>query len=633
MKAFSQLVTEVLNPEQKSKVDTWDTPHHSFSDHMFENPTDQRAYFELENPNENTETRTRISEHLKKHDIDIDDYVGGKGRDRFGRPVNIGKALKNTGAPLDMISSFENDGARQQKGKDLILAISRHPHDVAGMTSGGQSWENESCMNFSSGLERHYLKKDVQHGTHIAYLINRDDKEIQKPLARIALKPFENADDESERILRPEHRVYGNAPDSFTHTVNRVLSRHFPGDGYIYTKHPHLYDDDKNSMFVTDVKEGLNSPDWEIRKGAITNPTATSKDVEKALRDQDYNVKSQALKHSQVTEKQVTDIIQGKYGPDGSGQSDYDERTFYHIAIQHHKMPVEVLGNILTGKIKGVSTQHMMSAAANPKLTKEHLDYALDHPEEDVQAKAAANPSLSKEQLSKALGKDKALSVRYAALRNRKITPKHLTELLDSTTPRDKVLQHAAYHHARRTNEHIMRGLSSSDPSIREAVLERGHGINPDHIEIGLADKEYNVRAAAASNKGASHEQIERAFSDVSIAAMQNPNATHDQISRGLEHKNIGVRLAAAKHLNATPEHIDRALEISNEPGNIAVGEAAIHNQNADIHNIHAALGHHSNIIRSAAIRHPNATAEHARRAVNDAHMGVRNQARWMLGR
>jgi hypothetical protein len=618
MKVFSQLINEVLNPEQKKKVDSWDAPHHSFSDHMFEKPTDTRAYFELESPEEDTATRTQVSEHLKKNSIDIDDYVGGTGKDRYGRKVKLGKALRSTNAPLNLINSFENDGARQQKGKDLMLAISRHPHDVAGMTSEGQSWENESCMNFSSGSERQYLKQDVRHGTHVAYLIHRDDKNIERPLARVALKPFHDADDESnETILRPEDRVYGNARDSFTHTINRVLSTHFPGTGYLYNKNEHLYDDDKNSLFVSDIDRGLKSPDPEIRRAAIANKAATPKHIAKALMDTDYAVKTQAAEHPAIEERQLLDIINNKYGNDNIG---WDNSSLHQTAIKHSKMPQEMLGRIL--KNAGWTRDHRKAAASNPNMSEEHLKIALNDPISDVQEAAARNPSLKGAGLSAALSSDKPVSVRYAALHNKNITHNHITELLDSDTGSGRLLKQVAYHHPLRTNQHIMRGLSDSDEDNRASVFDKAHGLTPDHIEIGLNDKSSEVRNRAAANKAASYEQIERAIADPRTirGAMDNPNLTHDQISKGLASKDWSVQLAAIRHHNVTPEHIDDVLSMPSEKFNASseLTQEAIQHPNADSANIHKALMHDDYHVRVLALRHSNATRDHARRLVND---------------
>lgn len=626
MKVFSQLINEVLNPEQKKKVDTWEAPHHYFSDHMFDKPTDTRAYFELESPEEDTATRTQVSEHLKKNSIDIDDYVSGTGKDRYGRKVKLGKALRSTNAPLNLIHSFENDGARQQKGKDLMLAISRHPHDVAGMTSEGQSWENESCMNFSSGSERQYLKQDVRHGTHVAYLIHRDDKNIERPLARVALKPFHDADDgSSETILRPEDRVYGNARDSFTHTINRVLSTHFPGTGYLYNKDEHLYDDDKNSLFVSDIDLGLKSPAPEIRRAAISNKAATPKHIAKALMDNDYVVKTQAAKHPAIEERQLLDIINGKYGNDyrGGGQT----QSFYEEAIKHSKMPQEMLGRILTKA--GWSNEHKEAAASNPNMSEKDLSRALIYPVDKVQEAAARNPSLKGAALSAALSSDKSVSVRYAALHNKNITPNHITELLDSDTGSGRLLKQVAYHHPSRTNQHIMRGLSDSDEGNRASVFDKAHGLTPDHIEIGLNDKSSEVRNHAAANKAATYEQIERAIADPRTirGAMENPNLTHDQISKGLASKDRSVQLAAIRHHNVTPEHIDDALSMPSSE----IAQEAIQNPNADSANIHKALTHDDYHVRAFALRHSNATRDHARRLVNDQNPVVRREARFLM--
>lgn len=234
---------EALTPEQREEVDNWDQPHHKFSDHAFPSPSHSRVSVDLGSVGKG-EHEDEISGHLSKHGYTMHDYREGLAKDKFGRLVKIGKALGKTGGD-HLLTKFTGDPVRQQKSghSDLHVVISRHPYDVAGMTSKGHSWEHQSCMNFEDGQNRRYLPSDVEAGTHVAYLTHKDDHEIERPVARIALKPFTSRPGGS-KILRPERRVYGNAPSSFESTIDGWANKHFPADPEkIYKKHSSVYDD------------------------------------------------------------------------------------------------------------------------------------------------------------------------------------------------------------------------------------------------------------------------------------------------------------------------------------------------------------------------------------------------------
>lgn len=253
---FSQFLQEILTTDQKKKVNRWKKGDNSFSDHLFNKPDDKNLTIPLEHP-ENEGHSGEIAKHLEPHGIKIKNYKAGIGEDKHGREVKLGKALVKTKAPDELKNKFDNDNARTEKGnkisEDYRVTISRHPHHVAGMTSSGHSWENDSCMNFETGCNKDYLKQDVKHGTHIAYLHHKDDKDIEHPLARIALKKFTD-DETGHSVLRPEGKTYGNYSDAFHHTVHKFVNDRMPiHDSGVYKKHHEVYDDDgKNKVFGKD---------------------------------------------------------------------------------------------------------------------------------------------------------------------------------------------------------------------------------------------------------------------------------------------------------------------------------------------------------------------------------------------
>ena len=67
------------------------------------------------------------------------------------------------------------------------IIISRHPYDIAGMSTG-RGWR--SCMHLEDGQFNEYVPQTIAAGGLIAYLCNEDDKNIKNPKGRVLIKPF-----------------------------------------------------------------------------------------------------------------------------------------------------------------------------------------------------------------------------------------------------------------------------------------------------------------------------------------------------------------------------------------------------------------------------------------------------------
>lgn len=144
----------------------------------------------------------------------IDDYINGIAVDSSGkRRIKIGKLLST-----DLQQKFANDKQRQG-ARNLavggLCVISRHPYDVAGMSTG-RGWT--SCMNLIGGSNKHFVPAEVKEGSLIAYLVGKDDKNIQKPSARILMRVYESED--GKRGLFPSS-IYGQASFEFSATVSK----------------------------------------------------------------------------------------------------------------------------------------------------------------------------------------------------------------------------------------------------------------------------------------------------------------------------------------------------------------------------------------------------------------------------
>ena len=133
---------------------------------------------------------------------------------------NLERALAETNKYFnDIINEFINSPIRIKKGEEqFFVVISQNPHDVAQMSTD-RSWT--SCMELGSGSQHKNIFCEVREGGLVAYLINKNDLDIENPLARIHIRRFSNKDGQSVAI--PEDSVYGNEVAGFSQIVKKWL--------------------------------------------------------------------------------------------------------------------------------------------------------------------------------------------------------------------------------------------------------------------------------------------------------------------------------------------------------------------------------------------------------------------------
>jgi HEAT repeat protein len=376
-----ELQREELTLPQKKKVDTWPKApeNHAFSNDFFggnypESHT-KVVPFEKKVPNS-------ISNHLKQKGFDPSKIDQSKGtiKDKYNRDTRIGKVISDP----NLKQTWAN---HQTSGKDdLNIHFSRHPHDVAGMTSCGQPWEEQSCMNFETGSNKRFLPKEVEHGTMLATLKDKEGKEK----ARIAIKPHTNS--KGQTIPVPEKRVYGDAGPEFMNQVEQHLQKHFydKADGGVYKKHPSVYNDSSNVNFynIANIDKALGDEDPNVRGAAIHHPNATPEHISRALGDEDRYVRWYAISHPSATPEHISRAL---------GDKDASVRW---TAISH------------------------------PSATPEHISRALGDKDASVRGAAISHPSATPEHISRALG-DKDALVRRTAIRHPSATPEHISRALE----------------------------------------------------------------------------------------------------------------------------------------------------------------------------------------------------------
>jgi hypothetical protein len=313
---------EALSPSQfREYVKVWqDNPNlkerykSMFEDYKKKYSGDKNAYriyLPLSTGVKKSEFEDDISKFLFSNGWTLVDYIDGKAR--FGQSKNtkrIGQVFSQIERNSDeakkdeikrLLKGFVEDPIRKQgKGSDLLVCISRHPYDVAGADTN-RGWEN--CMTIGTGANYKYLIHDVKEGSLVAYLINSDDKNINKPIANCAIKPYINSKDKTDVILLRDSKTYPQPYPDFENTVSSWLDEVNGKKEGIYCFNPKLYKDIFGSSYIN-IKE-LN-PHYIKKicsiydiKGIKINPDL-SINVKGDVDLSDKNLQSIPLKFSRV---------------------------------------------------------------------------------------------------------------------------------------------------------------------------------------------------------------------------------------------------------------------------------------------------------------------------------------------
>ncbi len=359
---FTQFVSEELSPEQKQESESWGALHqdpdsglegyHHAREHISHHviPVGQhRMTVPLEDPHDGAvEPPRHIKSHLGMHGYKITDYRAGKVEDKHGREMKLGKALAAAKAPKHYIDDFNSDASRTS-GRlhgNLQVVISRHPHDVAGMSTD-RNWT--SCMDLNHGSNAHYVKHDVAHGTHVAYLTQKGDHDAKNPIARISMKPYDGTTPEGKdhRILVPEPTHYGNAggSGSFEHTVAKWAKTTTPAvDHTIYHRNDSLYSDGLAThvanwdSYKKAPAEQLHSLNLEHKKTIIERLGNHEPTMKKLMHDPDQTTRAVVARRSGGSP--VADMIHAHLANDESPRV----RTNVALAATDHKIKHKLFG-------------------------------------------------------------------------------------------------------------------------------------------------------------------------------------------------------------------------------------------------------------------------------------------------
>ena len=178
---------------------------------------EERTYFPLKSiKTSNIKIPEEIKETLDNAGFYITDYRTGiamkkakPGEQKDLRQIKIGKILGRLNKS-ELLKQFNERLGTSKKNIQNInfeICVTHNPYDIAGMSTD-RNWT--SCMNLNDGDYKDTPLKQVQYGGMVAYLISSEDKNIEKPFARIAIKRFISAKDKIKFIFLAENETYGD---------------------------------------------------------------------------------------------------------------------------------------------------------------------------------------------------------------------------------------------------------------------------------------------------------------------------------------------------------------------------------------------------------------------------------------
>lgn len=539
---------------------------------------------------EKSEIHKQLENHLGR-DISHEDYSKGTVKDKYNRDVKIGRMIKDN----NLRNQYDKDPARLIGKAPSLKTTTVRGVEVAGQTNptpnaehpNGHSWKGISCKNVTDGINRHFLEREIQHGTVVHYVHDKDGQEIY----RATLQPHHNDRGDVAYSLDAEYGVKHPKFTQDAHRVAKELSGEYkPG---VFRKHPGVYDDSgKREMFHPDISDGhitdmLTHGSYQDKHQIIQHPAFTSDHVSKVLKyESDPALRGHAmLRRDLVTPDHVTTALND---PDHTVRRMALHNTA-HITPEHVKRALEpdmpadirrhmaksphITDKLISQVIKYDPNEQVVQAAIeNKRANSLHITQALQHPSVDVRqaallrsdlvnddhlhtalrdsslriaVHAAKHPNTKPEHLDYVLhhGHNNALEAMFH--NDSKATPEHIGKALRSTDPRftSTVKEYAAVH-PNASSENIMDALKTNDPRIHYDILDSHRHLDKEHMD-------YLVKHTPDDHENISAITRRPSLRSEHITELLN----RPGISKNVFHQRIHKQLA--NHQNLAPEHME----------------------------------------------------------------------------
>tara|TARA_R110000851_G_scaffold51669_1_gene122562 strand:- start:60 stop:1223 length:1164 start_codon:yes stop_codon:yes gene_type:complete len=258
-------ITEALKPSQyRPLVKGWDKARYA---DIFTNPKykhDKNGYrvfipIGSSSVSNTSPVQTEIESSLQQNGFEIVDYTKGIAQKKDTKQnIKIGKLLTKL-KQQELLGKFNTDKTREGTKKEYMVVISRHPYDIGGQSTD-RGWT--SCMNLEDGKFKQYVPIDVEVGTVVAYVTDKNDPDLKNPTGRVSIKPFVDILGTTHVEFGIEKSVYGTQVPGFIEAVRKwvnEINRQNKLDTVVALKvNPQLYndDDDDGRAKKTKVKGG-----------------------------------------------------------------------------------------------------------------------------------------------------------------------------------------------------------------------------------------------------------------------------------------------------------------------------------------------------------------------------------------
>jgi hypothetical protein len=322
----------IRKPEVEEKIDQVFNSLRQLDSYRGQSKRGERLYFDLVTPKgepkpEDLELSKRnfnqIDDFFRKlpnfkYEMNFEDYLrDGTFNDSYGRPVKIGRALQNISGSYKkyfpnedednvdngkefilhtLLKQFNEDPSRvttRTQTKPKMVVVSRAKYDVVGMSTD-RGWS--SCMSLNASNGRTYVHCDVTEGTLIAYEIDADDKNIQRPSARVTIKPFINTKDSNDIAYVTSGSVYGTSSTLIPFVKSVLFEPLLPTEFKSYKRNDKLYSDFSDDNKITTGKELTGKEIKELKStnnGAVISVNDFNKEYQniesiKDIDDEDF---------------------------------------------------------------------------------------------------------------------------------------------------------------------------------------------------------------------------------------------------------------------------------------------------------------------------------------------------------
>lgn len=300
--------------------------------------------FESEGTLEALDVPEDVGQYLTTQGIPLEtiDYRRGV-FSRGHNTVKIGKVLKDAPALLKKFNERLSGNIKRDGQTGVLIILSRHPYDIIGQSTD-RDWT--SCKNLLKGSNKNYLVPEIKAGVLVAYVVNKDDTNIKKPLARALIVPYRSKDLQHTKLI--VSGTYGQDVPGFLDTVQAWLDHHLPAQARIkYHLDKKVYDDD------------LQESVYEY--GSLKDPTEEL--ITEIVNNRDHNLLKRMDLSVWPTER-ILALVENKVVS--------RDRFYYLLAGLKTNRDPKILDTALKGNI--LALQYIRKN----ELTTEHLKRAID---------------------------------------------------------------------------------------------------------------------------------------------------------------------------------------------------------------------------------------------------------------